>query len=243
MDLSNPDIRYNVFMGSLLTAFTFYSIQSYTTNTLLSIIIIFIISWIGYSYIKGKNSEDTTKKQQVLESFNKEIDRLDGAPIGSYLDRVEVGAFPKGTNKTSKDRYIGENGALVDIAQSLSKGGLRKRDRTRYAELLLLMNRYQRMYMHILMDLEDAELGISTFNDLGDLILENMYSIIFIYPFKESLIQENIIKFTDLRRTMALVLESYAKKELGVHVVPISVPRAVAASQKHNSFLHKNQLP
>lgn len=194
----------------------------------------------------GKSREEKSKKQEVLELFNQEIDRLDGAPIGSFQDRVEVGAFPITTEKNSKnknknkDRYLGENGVLVDIARSFSRGGLRKRDRTRYAELLLLMNRYQRMYMHILMDLEDAEFGISTFNDLGDLILENMYSMIFINPFKESLIHENIVKFTDLRRTMATVLESYAKKELGVHVVPISVPRAASST---NRFINQNQLP
>ena len=89
---------------------------------------------------------------------------------------------------------------------------------------------------------------ISTFTDLGDSILEIMYGIVLVLPEKfkhiygvdpDKLVSDNIDKFKLLRRTMTRVLESYAKKELGLNVVPISLPNA---SDK-KSFASVNKLP
>ena len=141
------------------------------------------------------------------------------------------------------------NGILVEIAKSI--GVVRMFDRARYADLLLLLNQWQKTYVYILSDRYDPGTYISIYNDLGDSILENMYSMILVFPkpntmkhvydvVPEKLINTNVNRFLVLKRKMTRVLESYCKKEKGIKVVPISLPQA-ADDVYHRA--NANRLP
>lgn len=241
ISVSDQGVRDYVFVGSLIIAFTFYSVRQYDTNTLLSIIVIAIVAYVAVGFIDQRSKDQTGKREDTLKMFDKEMARLEGVTAAAYQDNVTVGPFPRGNERTGKTgkagRYIRENQVLVEIATALHRAGLHRRDRVRYADLLLLMNRYQRMYMHILMDREDAAFGLTTFTDIGELILEHLYGLVFVYPLNNALVQANITKFTELRRTMTRVLESYAKKELRLPIVPITLPRASDPCKAYKSHV------
>jgi len=230
IDLSsvNPVIRDELFVGVLLFAFAFFSFRKSDTSSLLAAILVGGIAWIGYNYILQKNTKLEEERNNSVAALNKDIKERESQAVSAYQDKYYVGKFPKKGLK-----YLVENSGLVDIATSLRP--VRVFDKSRYADLLHLMNVYQKTYMYILMDRYDATVGLDTFIDLGDSILENMYSLVFVLPdrFKhiygvdpDALVQDNVRRFTVMKRQMTDVLESYVQKELGIRVVPMSLPRA-----------------
>jgi hypothetical protein len=228
--LSIPSVRDNLFIGTLLLAYAFFSIGKYETNTLLAIIVISGASWLMYGYLAAQAANERSKRAQKVQMLNDEGAARLAFPATSYQDKFHVLPFPKKGFK-----YLAMNTILVEIATSL--GVVRMFDKARYADLLLLMNQWHKMYVYILSDRYEPCAYLSTFNDLGDSILENMYSMIFVFTspdalqhvygvVPEDLLDKNIKRFTVLKRRMTQVLTSYSKKEKGVKTVPLSLPRA-----------------
>jgi len=182
----------------------------------------------------------TNKETGQVVALNKEVKAREGEQVSTFEDKVAVGTFPKKGVK-----YLVQNAVLMEIATSF--GVVRSFDRARYADLILLLNTFQKTYIYILMERYDVADTISTFTDLGESILELMYSLVLVLPEKfkhiygvdpDKLVNENIAKFKLLRRTMTRVLESYAKKEAGVNAIPISLPSA-----SDTPFKNVNKLP
>ncbi len=189
--------------------------------------------WFGWlrsqkdKYDVGAGGDGGGSGSGVEERLNKELKVHEGKQSGVYVDNFQIDAFPKKGLK-----FLMKNASLVEIVKPLVI--VKSFDASRYADLLLLMNQLQKTYIYILMDRLDVGTGLSVFTDIGDAILENMYSFVYVLPDKlkhtydvepMKVMNNSIEKFTVLRRHMTSVLESYAKKEHGMHIVPISLPR------------------
>ena len=219
-----------LFSSMIILAFTFHLIRSADTNTILSMIVIGGISWVVYGYIRenGRNSENSSKA--VLDTLNAEGERRAGTFNETHRNNVTIAPFSR-TGKGFK--YLAKNTILVEIVKDLEV--MRIFNRGAYADLMLLMDNFNKTYTYILSDRYGAELYLPIFADLGDEILEQLYQLILVLPLKfkhvygvdsGELIRTNIDRFILLRRKMTQVLESYAKKELGVKVVPLTLPKA-----------------
>ena len=219
-----------LFSAMFFLAFTFYLIRSAETNTILSMIVIGGIAWVVYGYIRdsGKNSESTRKG--ILNALNAEGARRAGTFNETHRNNVALTPFSR---KGKGFKYLAKNPILVEIAKDLEV--MRIFNRGAYADLILLLDNFNKTYTYILSDRYDAEAYLPIFADVGDEILEQLYQLILVLPLKfkhvygvnsGELIQNNIERFILLRRKMTRVLESYAKKELGLKVVPASLPKA-----------------
>ena len=243
-DLLQLDNTALLFSAMLFIAFTFHLIRSADTNTILSMIVIGGISWVVYGYImeNGKESENT--KKGIIETLNAEGKRRAGTFNETHSNNVTIKPFSR-TGKSFK--YLAKNEILVEIAKDLEV--MRIFNRGAYADLILLMDNFNKTYTYILSDRYNAEAYLSVFADLGDEILEQLYQLILVLPLKfkhiygvnsEELMKINIDRFILLRRKMSQVLESYAKKELGVKVVPLSLPKASDSPFIQSNY---NKLP
>ena len=227
LQIDNTGLLYT---AMFFLAFTFYLIKSADTNTILSMIVIGGVSWVVYEYIKdvGKNSESTRKG--VLDALNAEGARRAGTFNESHRNNVALTPFSR---KGKGFKYLAKNPILVEIAKDLEV--MRIFNRGAYADMILLMDNFNKIYTYILSDRYDAKSYLPIFADVGDEILEQLYQLILVLPMKfkhvygvnsGELIKNNIERFILLRRKMSQVLESYAKKELGLHVVPLALPKA-----------------
>jgi hypothetical protein len=228
IDLEVPAVRYNLFAGALLIAFAFYSIRQSDTNTLLSIIVIAGAVWLAYEYLRNQSKTIDAGQDNKIARLDSEAKWQEGHVAERHADMAALPPFPKKGFK-----YIKTNPILVDIATDLNV--IRIFDRARYGDMCHLLNSFQKTYEYILSDRYDAGQYLPIFQDLGDAVIENMYSSVFVLPSKlkhvygvnpDALVQKNIDRFMVLRRKMSSVLESYAKKELGLQVVPLSLPGA-----------------
>ena len=219
-----------LFSAMFFLAFTFYLIRSAETNTILSMIVIGGVAWVVYGYIRdsGKNSESTRKG--ILNALNAEGARRAGTFNETHRNNVALTPFSR---KGKGFKYLAKNPILVEIAKDLEV--MRIFNRGAYADLILLLDNFNKTYTYILSDRYDAEPYLPIFADIGDEILEQLYQLILVLPLKfkhvygvnsRELIKNNIERFILLRRKMTRVLESYAKKELGLKVVPLSLPKA-----------------
>lgn len=242
LSLGEPLVRDYIFLFALGIAFTFYAIQKSETNTLLAMIVIAGVSWVAFTYLKQQSNTLKAVDTNTVEALNKEIKPREGEQIATFENMYAVRSLPKKGCK-----YLVHNELLVEIAVAL--GVIRTFDRARYADIITLLNQFQKTYMYILLDRYDAQHMISTFTDIGDSILELMYSLVLVLPDKfkhiycvdpDKLVNDTIDKFIVLRRKMTSVLESYAKKELGVHTVPITLPKS---SDTPFSIVNAQRLP
>lgn len=231
----------NVLFTSLFVlAFTYHFIRQADTNTLLSMIVIGVIGYVIYGYIRETELNSTTTHNAIVKTLNDEGIRRAGTLNESHANNVSIPYFSR-TGKGFK--YLAKNKILVQIVKDLEV--MRIFNRGAYADLILLMDTFNKTYTYILTNRYDAEAYIPIFVDLGDDILENLYQLILVLPLKfkhvygidpRELTQKNIDRFILLRRTMTQVLESYAKKELGVKIVPISLPKAADAPFSLSSY-------
>jgi hypothetical protein len=172
-----PEVRDNIFLGAFLIAFAFYFIRQSDTNTLITIIIIGGVSWVAYIYLQ-KQSETLGKTEANVEGrLDGEAKWREGRVMETHADAACIPTFPKKGFK-----YLKTNSILVEIATDLAI--IRMFDRARYGDMCHLMNTYQKTYQYILSDRYDAKQYLPIFQDLGDAVLQNMYSSVFVLPSK-----------------------------------------------------------
>lgn len=215
-------IIYNVFSNS-------------ETTTILSVILLMIggsiyISMYSSSKLE-KNEYDTDmiskpKKADIdtiIEQRMKQNDRT-ATPSTSYY----IKSFP-----TKGLKYLRENEKMLPIAKNLVY--LQVFDKGRYEDLLLLMDRLQKIYMYILVGRYECRQGLNTFMDIRDLLLKTLYSFYIVLPMKtkhmygldpHGELDKSINGLTALTRYMITVLENYARRECKTPYVDPTLPLA-----------------
>jgi len=217
-------IKGNMALTILFGATVAYLLHGKSTELLLQIIILGGLAWVSYGYLITKSTEI---KSTVKDNF-RHLDKVGKARNETNFEIFNIGAFPKKGFK-----YLQKNAILIDISVDIAL--LEMFDRGKYGDLLVLMNQYQKTYIYILIERYYFQSYFQTFLDLGDKILEVMYEMYFALPSNTlkhtygvvpfELIEKNIERFTVLRRKMIKILESFAKKQLGVEYIPESLPK------------------
>jgi hypothetical protein len=220
LNLIKDDLFPIVFFSAVFAFF----LKSKSTEILLQMIVMGGIAWVAYGYLQNKSD---SIKNSLNDTYAK-LDKISAQRKETNLDIYNISRFPK-----KGLQYLYKNQVLVDIVLDLAL--LKMFDRAKYGDMLILMNQYQKTYIYILTERYYFESYYPTFIDLGDQILELMYGIYFVmpsFPLKHvynvvpyEIIENNINRFTVLRRKMIEILESFGKKQLGVKYIPESVPK------------------
>jgi hypothetical protein len=149
-----------LFSAMLFIAFTFHLIRRADTNTILSLIVIGGISWVVYNYIieNGKDSENT--KQGIINTLNNEGVKRAGTFNETHSNNVTIAPFSR-TGKGFK--YLAKNTILVEIAKDLEV--MRIFNKGAYADLILLMDNFNKTYMYILSNRYGPEAHLPIFAD------------------------------------------------------------------------------
>jgi hypothetical protein len=214
-------LRDDIYMAIIVLSVMFYQLSGSKMNTLVSIIIITGFSYIYYSYyLSDKIAQEGIKSSDQNTGLQQEI-----------IDRKETNMEIYNIKNFNTLKYVFNNGILIEIITNLRI--IRMFDKGRYADLILLMEKYQKIYMYILGGRYDVKTYFDTFNDIGDKILELLYSLIFVIPESlkhvygldtTKLIDENTERFTALRRKMTTILENYGHMEVGEKYLPETLP-------------------
>ena len=220
LTLIKKDVFILLFFGATIA----YLLRENTTEILLQIIILGGIAWVAYDYLVNKSN----KIENTIQNQLKYLDNIGKERNETNLDINNIGKFPK-----KGFIYLQKNQILIDIAIDLSL--LKMFDRAKFGDLLVLMNQYQKTYIYILSERYYFESYFPTFIDISDQILELLYSIYLVMPSSAmkhvydvipyELIENNIQRFTVLRRKMIKILESFGKKQLGVKYIPENLPK------------------
>jgi len=202
----------------------YYQISGNSEKKSLTIIIIIIYGIISYFYLKNKEKEVEKSIDNTINNLNAEIKDRNEIVTNDFT----LATFPKKGLK-----FILKNQILVEILNDLLF--VRLFDKARYADLIVLMDKYQKTYIYILNQRYNCYTYTPIFLDTGNAILEHMYSFVFIIPQKFNhiygldpieVIDKNILRFTILRRKMTDIIESFSKKDLKIPYFPEANPQA-----------------
>lgn len=190
--------------------------QLATSDPRVSTAIMVITLWaaiVYYYYFIGSGRHLESKIDIGSHEFikNELEDRKDEPIITSnyYLNKF-----------TDKPIHLMQNKTLVRIVKDLAF--IRMFDRPRYQDLIMHLDRYQKIYIYLLAGRYQFDSYIDTFRDLTNDILQVMYSFYFITP--ESMkhvyglnslktIENSVQRFTALSRRQLDVLEVYGRRE------------------------------
>jgi len=232
-------IKSSVFSVILFSATIAYILNGKTTENLLQIIILGGLGWILYGYLQTESN----KASETIHDLYGYFDKIGKTRKETNVDIYNVKNFPK-----KGFIYLQKNKVLMDIASSLKIAHVY--DSIKYADMLVLMNMFQKVYVNILIERYYFQSYFDTFIDLGEQILATMYGMYLTLPssglkhvynvIPDALIEYNIMRFTVLRRKMIRVLESFGKKQLGVEYIPETLPKG---NDQIFNELKRNKLP
>lgn len=220
------DFRNNDHARLLATVFVvvivFHLLSRSEAPTVLAILVLMLGA--GAYYAMGGSEPAKSEVEASIEERMKKNDRT-ATPSTSYY----IKSFPvKGL------KYLEENDRMLSIAKNLKF--LRVFDRARYEDMLLLMDRLQKVYMYILVGRYDCKQGLNTLMDLRELLLKTLYSFYIILPMKtkhmygldpHKELDGSIQDATRLTRHMITVLENYAYRECKTPYLDSTSPLAV----------------
>lgn len=228
----------DIIVGVLIAGALVYNQLARASNhTLLALIAITVLAAGVYAYMYiGTNNNQKVDKQITLEKEGRP-GRVETAIPGAKTITL---SFPK-----KGFRYIKENATFVDIVQDIRI--LKVFDKARFADIILLLDRLQKIYIYILAGRYEPVSYMGSFMDTREAVLEQFYALAFTLPLNlkhtygvnpQDLVKGNIEKITAVTRTMADVLQSYAKKTAGIP----HVPSVVESPAPHDPFDPMNQL-
>lgn len=206
-------------------AILFNVLSNSETVTVLTIMLLMIgYAMYYYGYIQEKEQKPSkTDIDAIIEQRMKQNDRT-ATPSTSYYMK----AFPvKGL------KYLKENDKMIAIAKNLVY--LQVFDKGRYEDLLLFMDRLQKVYMYILVGRYECRQGLNTFMDIRDILLKTLYSFYIVLPMKtkhmygldpHGELDKSIQGITNITRHMITVLENYARRECKTPYLDQTMPTA-----------------
>lgn len=193
----------------LLLAVIFSQLRNSSVKTLLSIML--IVMMIAAYFVVWNDRVSDSPHISKLESDTK--DRREAVSPSFEIKRFG-----------GKFKYLEENADFVEIAVDLRF--IRIFDKARFGDLLIHMDKMQKVYMYILSGRYDPVLYISTFIDLRQATTEIMYSFYLVVPQQlqhtygidtYAELKRNVNRFTVATRKMLYVLYAFAKAQ-GHHV-------------------------
>jgi len=213
------DIINNYYTATILLALIFFIISKYNTSVLLSIMIIIIVYYYIDTNIKKNIGERNSAESKIIDKIDKDIDDIKELNTNNFYININSGDI----------KFLVKNKEFIDIIKNLRF--IKKFDKTRYNNLIILMNKLMKIYIYILSDRYDAYVYIPIFNDIKNDILEILYSLVFVVPerFKHIYgfnpteeIEKSLGDFKIKVANMLIVLNNYGKlgkdkKYLDIH--------------------------
>jgi hypothetical protein len=215
-------IRDDILIVIVLGVFTFHHLTKASKQTLLSILVMAIFVWYTYQYLQKRATNILEKQKHDSTFFDKE---------GEWRKEVAttqeiVATFPK-----KGFQYLKNNTEFMNIAKHVVI--CRMFDRARFSELLLYMDKCQKVYMYILDGRYSPTTHVPIFLDLREGILNMLYSMYFVVPKKlkhvyglapHDRIEEAIDRFISITQEMIDVLRSYTHKTAKIPYFPDVTP-------------------
>jgi hypothetical protein len=181
--------------------------------------IIIIIYYYIDSNIKKNLGERNSAEIKIIDKIDKDIDDIKEMNTNNFYININSGNI----------KFLVKNKEFLDIIKNLRF--IKKFDKTRYNNLIILMNKLMKIYIYILADRYDAYVYIPIFNDIKNDIFEILYSLVFVVPerFKHIYgfnpikeIEKSINNFRNRVANMLIVIENYGKlgkdkKYLDIH--------------------------
>lgn len=213
------DIINNYYTATILLALIFFIISKYNTSVLLSIMIIIIIYYYIDSNIKKNLGERNSAEIKIIDKIDKDIDDIKEMNTNNFYININSGNI----------KFLVKNKEFLDIIKNLRF--IKKFDKTRYNNLIILMNKLMKIYIYILADRYDSYVYIPIFNDIKNDIFEILYSLVFVVPerFKHIYgfnpteeIEKSLNNFRIKVVSMLTILDNYGKlgkdkKYLDIH--------------------------
>jgi len=209
----------NYYTAIIFLAFIFFIISKYNTPILLSIIIIIIIYYYIDTNIKKNISDKNNTEAKIIDNIDNDIDAIKELNTNNFYININTGNI----------KFLVKNNEFIDIIKNLRF--IKKFDKTRYNNLIILMNKLMKIYIYILSDRYDVYEYIPIFNDIKNDIFEILYSLVFVVPerFKHIYgfnpteeIEKSLNDFRIKVANMLIVLDNYGKlgkdkKYLDIH--------------------------
>jgi len=139
--------------------------------------IIIIIYYYIDSNIKKNLGERNSAEIKIIDKIDKDIDDIKEMNTNNFYININSGNI----------KFLVKNKEFLDIIKNLRF--IKKFDKTRYNNLIILMNKLMKIYIYILADRYDSYVYIPIFNDIKNDIFEILYSLVFVVP--ERIIMEN----------------------------------------------------
>jgi hypothetical protein len=164
------NIINNYYSAIIFLALIFFIISKNNTSVLLSIIIIIIIYYYIDNNIKSNINEKNNIESKIIDKIENDI---------SYVKELNTNNFNINVN-SGNIKFFVKNKEFIDIIKNLRF--IKKFDKTRYNNLIILMNKLMKIYVYILSDRYDVYEYIPIFNDIKNDIFEILYSLVFVVP-------------------------------------------------------------
>lgn len=200
------DLLLIVFAGAVL----YYQLSRSSMKTLMSILLMCIFVGVVFYYV-FRNSRQAVATKKAEET--KVAQSLEGRK------EVVSTAYPV-KKHNGKIKYLQKNAVFMDIVKDLRF--VRIFDKARYGDLIIHMDRLQKVYMYILARRYSCEQHIPVFVDLRDQVTEMLYSLYIIVPealqhtygiHPHTVIENNVNQFTAITRRMLEILKAFCKDE------------------------------
>lgn len=226
-----------LFIMVLFFAVVFYQLRQRDTVVLLAGLLITLWGYMAYTEWARRTeqaaAEDTASAERLTEippEFAKKA--LPLAPIDAQF-------LPK-----KNTRYIRTNPHLVALLKDLQF--TKAFNTAGYYHLVLLLDRFQKAYIYLLIQRTRIQDGVPIFYDLYESALESIYSMAVHVPVKlrhtygltpHERIQAQIANFQGIFKTMVEVLRNFAELELKLPYFPEWLPSSASLYRERKNVL------
>jgi hypothetical protein len=208
---------YNYYFAIFILALLFFLISNKNVSILLSIIIIIIIGYYYFGKINEFEENVKTNFKNKIKNLNDDI--KDKNPI--IDENYYINKFP------IELRYLKNDKNFIELILKIRF--IKLFDDAKYTKLLLLFENFMKIYIFMLADRYEITDYFTTFLEIRQSIIKELYGIYVIIPIKLryifnvntfETIKETIHNFIKYSRRMILIIENYAYKHKGLYYLP-----------------------
>ena len=205
---------YNYYFAIFILALIFFIISNKNVSILVSIIIIIIIGYYYFSKINEYNIDVKTNFNNKILKLNNDLKDKEHIIDDNYI----INKFP------IELRYLKNDKILIELILKIRF--IKIFDDAKYTKLILLLEKFMKVYIFMLADRYDISDYFSTFLELRKSIIKELYSIYIVIPMKLryifnvnsfNTIKETINDFMKHSRKMILIIENYGFKHKGLY--------------------------
>lgn len=225
--MSQTTIAFTIALGAIL----FYQVSHSSPHIITSLILMTLWAAAAGAYIWYQIKKEREIGSAAVAPLKKEYE---AATAEGATGITATNYYIKKFDKTLK--FLVASPELVGIADAILY--CRISDKWRYRDLLLAMDKLQKVYMYILADRYLARSYIPIFIDLRDNVLELMYSFYVVIPKQykhvygvdpHTTLADSITRFQGHSRKMLRILENYSRRHEKDHWVVETDPRPADA--------------